>query len=288
MNTEWKPVTALRDSLLWTASSLAAIGKEQDVITLEGRKRTVGEILDEANEALNVPDDAAPTSHPIPTGATGEDEQRLSLGVVLGLGEYIIKHTAIGEPAQVVFSEATKEERETRTVGDLKDCEPGPFDHSRIRGRIQFASASGLDALEVQLRQLREVHWPETIAAAPAAGDALDDTDRFRAAYMEWQKKTDFIQDRLASGELPVKYLGWHRADVMRDLIDLASANSPVVDALDARRYRAIRNPPYSNRYGDLYAMTFQGDGDIPLKGDALDAAADAALAAIAQQKGEA
>lgn len=75
MNTEWKLVNALRDSLLWTASSLAAIGKEQDVITLEGRKRTVGEILDEANEALNVPDDAAPTSHPIPTGATGEDEQ---------------------------------------------------------------------------------------------------------------------------------------------------------------------------------------------------------------------
>jgi len=75
MNTEWKLVNALRDSLLWTASSLAAIGKEQDVITLEGRKRTVGEILDEANEALNVPDDAAPTSHHIPTGETGEDGQ---------------------------------------------------------------------------------------------------------------------------------------------------------------------------------------------------------------------
>lgn len=55
-------------------------------------------------------------------------------------------------------------------------------------------------------------------------------------------------------------------------------------DALDAARYRAIRNPPYSDRYGDLYAMTFQGDGDIPLKGDALDAAADAAIAA--QRKG--
>lgn len=75
MNTEWKLVNALRESLLWTASSLAAIGKEQDVITLEGRKRTVGEILDEANEALNVPDDAAPTSHPIPTGATGDAEE---------------------------------------------------------------------------------------------------------------------------------------------------------------------------------------------------------------------
>jgi len=37
---EWKLAEALRESLLWTASSLAAVGKEQDVIVLEGRKRT--------------------------------------------------------------------------------------------------------------------------------------------------------------------------------------------------------------------------------------------------------
>lgn len=92
MNTEWKLVNALRDSLLWTASSLAAIGKEQDVITLEGRKRTVGEILDEANEALNVPDDAAPTSHPIPTGATGERDWELSCDECNGSGHVFVKH----------------------------------------------------------------------------------------------------------------------------------------------------------------------------------------------------
>lgn len=58
----WKLVEALRESLLWTASSLAAVGKEQDLITLEGRKRTIGEILDEANAALDAPslDCAAP------------------------------------------------------------------------------------------------------------------------------------------------------------------------------------------------------------------------------------
>lgn len=52
---EWKLAEALRESLLWTASSLAAVGKEQDVIVLEGRKRTIGEILDEANAALDTP-----------------------------------------------------------------------------------------------------------------------------------------------------------------------------------------------------------------------------------------
>jgi len=39
--------------------------------------------------------------------------------------------------------------------------------------------------------------------------------DKFKAAYMEWVEKTDFM-DHLS---LPVKYLGWHRADVLRDLI---------------------------------------------------------------------
>ncbi|WP_208625090.1 DUF4406 domain-containing protein, partial [Achromobacter marplatensis] len=53
----------------------------------------------------------------------------------------------------------------------------------------------------------------ERITSAPVAGEA-------HTALNEWFDKTDFIQKRIASGELPVKYLGWHRADVMRDLIE--------------------------------------------------------------------
>ncbi len=48
---------------------------------------------------------------------------------------------------------------------------------------------------------------------------------------------------------------------------------------LDAKRYQCIRNPPYSDNYGDLYAMTFQGDGDVPIKGEVLDGFVDAKLA---------
>ncbi len=59
MTQQWN-AEGLRESLLWTASSLAALGKEQDVIVLEGRRRTVGEILDEANDALEV--DTPPAS----------------------------------------------------------------------------------------------------------------------------------------------------------------------------------------------------------------------------------
>ncbi|MFY3461268.1 hypothetical protein ACOTJD_31910, partial [Achromobacter xylosoxidans] len=54
------------------------------------------------------------------------------------------------------------------------------------------------------------------------------DEGELRTAFNEWIDKTDFIQQRIASGALPVKYLGWHRADVMRDLIDAALASAPV------------------------------------------------------------
>ena len=59
------------------------------------------------------------------------------------------------------------------------------------------------------------------------------------------------------------------------------------VEALraDAERYRAIRNPPYSDNWGDLYAMTFQRTGDLVLKGDELDKRADQSIAARAAQE---
>ena len=53
----------------------------------------------------------------------------------------------------------------------------------------------------------------------------------------------------------------------------------------DAERYRAIRNPPYSDNWGDLYAMTFQRTGDLVLKGDELDKRADQSIAARAAQE---
>lgn len=51
-------------------------------------------------------------------------------------------------------------------------------------------------------------------------------------------------------------------------------------DARDAARYRRIRNGPYSDQHGDVYAMTFQGDGDIPIHREELDRIVDAAMSA--------
>lgn len=45
-----------------------------------------------------------------------------------------------------------------------------------------------------------------------------------------WFDKTDFVQTLMDEGKLPTKYLGWHRADILKDLIyryiDLETARS--------------------------------------------------------------
>lgn len=61
----------------------------------------------------------------------------------------------------------------------------------------------------------------------------LANTYELRTAFNEWIEKTDFIQQLISSGKLPVKYLGWHRADVMRDLIEGKLASAPVAEEAD-------------------------------------------------------
>lgn len=47
--------------------------------------------------------------------------------------------------------------------------------------------------------------------------------ESFERAWSEWMEKTEFIQDWFNEGKLsPANYLGMHRADVMRDLIEKA------------------------------------------------------------------
>lgn len=76
-------------------------------------------------------------------------------------------------PPELVIVPATEEEKAGRIIGDLKECEPGlTIPPERIAIRIAFFSVDGLDALEQQLRILREESFPTSIAnPAPADTD---------------------------------------------------------------------------------------------------------------------
>ena len=62
-------------------------------------------------------------------------------------------------------------------------------------------------------------------AAMSKAADELGSLERYRTAYNEWVAKTEWVQ---ADTTLPAKYLGMHRADVLKDMI------SELLDRLEA------------------------------------------------------
>ena len=105
----------------------------------------------------------------------------------LGTGQYLLNACPATEdlPAELVISIATEEEKAGRVIGDLKDVEPGTeIDPSSMAVRLAFFSVAGLDALEQQLRILREESFPSTTpqpdrtaeleAALKVARDALN------------------------------------------------------------------------------------------------------------------
>lgn len=53
-------------------------------------------------------------------------------------------------------------------------------------------------------------------AAMSKAADELESLQRYRTAFKEWIDKTEWVQ---ADTSLPAKYLGVHRADILKDMI---------------------------------------------------------------------
>lgn len=82
----------------------------------------------------------------------------------LGTGNYLLDHTQLGDPPELIISIATEADKAGRSVGEDRDNPFGKqIQPDDIAVRIRFESAAGLDALEKQLRYLREVHFADSI-----------------------------------------------------------------------------------------------------------------------------
>lgn len=101
----------------------------------------------------------------------------------LGLGQYLINHSRAGDDAELAISIATEAQKAGRVVGDLRDNEPGeqvmPED---IAVRIRFENVAGLDALQQQLRLLREVHFAAP-SPQPELSGSIDTPDVIEALH---------------------------------------------------------------------------------------------------------
>ena len=72
--------------------------------------------------------------------------------------------------------------------------------------------------------------------------EAEKERDNYKVAYKEWIEKTEWVQRGINDGTVPPKYLGWHRADVVADLLSVAERESA---ALQAKAKETKWRPPY-------------------------------------------
>lgn len=77
----------------------------------------------------------------------------------LGVGRYVLMHTGAGDVPELCIVPATEDERANRVVGDLWDGGTDEVPAERIAVRLSFENVEGLDALEQQLRLLRDEHF---------------------------------------------------------------------------------------------------------------------------------
>ena len=87
----------------------------------------------------------------------------------LGLGRYRLFHSRPGVDAELFIVPATPDETAGRVVGDLRDDGPDEIPAELMAVRLRFENAAGLDALEQQLRLLRETHFPAPLGGQDEA-----------------------------------------------------------------------------------------------------------------------
>lgn len=81
----------------------------------------------------------------------------------LGIGQYLLNVSAIGDPPELIISIASEEEMAGRQVGDDMPNGIGKVvQPEQMAVRLRFQTIAGLDVLERKLRELREDHFPTT------------------------------------------------------------------------------------------------------------------------------
>ncbi len=77
-------------------------------------------------------------------------------------------------------------------------------------------------ALEISEKSLHDL----TEKVIPNLQDQLEaaerERDTYKVAHEEWIEKTEWVQRGINDGTIPLKYLGWHRADIVADLLSVA------------------------------------------------------------------
>lgn len=125
----------------------------------------------------------------------------------LGIGQYVLHNCpqADDERPSLVIAIATEEEKADRQVGELRHVTPGlMIQPDRIAVRLDFENAAALDALEQQLRFLREDSFPDSLAAPAPAPAKVSMPERLADAIV---REVAELPDRDSPADWPAAML---------------------------------------------------------------------------------
>ena len=104
-------------------------------------------------------------------------------------------------------------------IDRLEAAESDGLEQARLNGigaEKELALMAKLEAAEKE----RDFAKAEIARLHDDIHELTDERDTYKAAYNEWIAKTEWVQDELTRSKLPAKYLGMHRADVIKTEID--------------------------------------------------------------------
>ena len=74
----------------------------------------------------------------------------------------------------------------------------------------------------VEVAGLNAISMQEVLELLYRLEAAEKERDSYKLAFSEYSEKTEWVQRGVDDGTVSAKYLGWHRADVMSDLLSAA------------------------------------------------------------------
>lgn len=152
----------------------------------------------------------------------------------LGSGRYVLHNcprTDEDHPS-LVIAIATEEEKADRQVGELRHVTPGlMIQPDRIAVRLDFENAAALDALEQQLRFLREDSFPDSLAAPAPAPAKVSMPERLADAIV---REVAELPDRDSPADWPAAMLV--TSDELRGIVLAHIQRGAVPEGDDGKR----------------------------------------------------
>jgi hypothetical protein len=118
----------------------------------------------------------------------------------------------------------------------------------------------------VEVAGLNAISMQEVLELLDRLEAAEKERDSYKLAFSEYSEKTEWVQRGVNDGTVSAKYLGWHRADAMSELLRAAEKDSAHHKALAESALRVAKG--WEDKCDALRAKIAEMERQEPLDAD--------------------